>query len=136
MTYRGWAVVFTLVSFALANGGLDALIAWSLPVLSVMYPLAIVLIVLALAGGAFGYDRGVLAWAEGTTLAAAVLGAAGAAPAALAATPVVRAMARAAAALPLAAWGFSWVEPAAAGLAVGPALRAARARGRGNVPAL
>ena len=101
VTYRGWAVVFTLVSFALANGGLDALIAWSLPVLSVMYPLAIVLIVLALAGGAFGYDRVVLAWAEGTTLPAAVLGAAGSAPAALAATPVVRAMARAAAALPL-----------------------------------
>ena len=71
VTYRGWAVAFTIASFALANGGLDALIAWSLPVLDVMYPLAIVLIALALAGGAFGYDRVVLAWAEGATLPAA-----------------------------------------------------------------
>lgn len=138
VTYRGWAVAFTIASFALANGGLDALIAWSLPVLDVMYPLAIVLIALALAGGAFGYDRVVLAWAEGATLPAAVLGAAGSAPAALAATPVVRAMARVAAALPLAAWGFGWVVPAAAGLAIGLAVHAVRARaqGRGNVPSL
>lgn len=130
--------MFTLVSFALANGGLDALIAWSLPVLYVMYPLAIVLIVLALAGGAFGYDRVVLAWAEGLTLPAALVGAAASAPKALAATPVVRAMARVAAALPLASWGFGWVVPAAAGLAIGLAVHAARTRAqaRGNVPSL
>ena len=138
VTYRCWAVVFTLVSFALANGGLDALIAWSLPVLSVMYPLAIMLIVLALAGGAFGYDRVVLAWAEGLTLPAALVGAAASAPKALAGTPVVRAMARVAAALPLASWGFGWVVPAAVGLAIGLAVHAARTRAqaRGNVPSL
>ena len=138
VTYRCWAVVFTLVSFALANGGLDALIAWSLPVLYVMYPLAIMLIVLALAGGAFGYDRVVLAWAEGLTLPAALVGAAASAPKALAGTPVVRAMARVAAALPLASWGFGWVVPAAVGLAIGLAVHAARTRAqaRGNVPSL
>jgi LIVCS family branched-chain amino acid:cation transporter len=99
-----------------------------------MYPLAIVLIALALAGGAFGYDRVVLAWAEGLTLPAALLGAAGSAPAVLAGTPVVRAMSRVAAVLPLAAWGFGWVVPAAVGLGVGLAVHVTRARG--NVPSL
>lgn len=43
-----WTVIVTLVSFLAANVGLTNIIAFSLPVLMLLYPLAIVLIVLAL----------------------------------------------------------------------------------------
>ncbi|MGO4957184.1 branched-chain amino acid transport system II carrier protein [Luteococcus sp. Sow4_B9] len=45
---RQWAVAFTSVSFALANVGLDAIIGASIPVLQLLYPLAICIIVLGL----------------------------------------------------------------------------------------
>ena len=46
--YRGWALVFTLFSFAISNVGLTALINYSLPVLMLLYPFTIVLIIVAL----------------------------------------------------------------------------------------
>lgn len=46
--YRGWAVLFTLVSFALANVGLATIITAAVPVLGLLYPLAITMILLGL----------------------------------------------------------------------------------------
>ena len=48
--YRVWAVIFTLVSLIFANFGLSAIIDYAVPVLMFLYPLAIVLILLALFG--------------------------------------------------------------------------------------
>ena len=47
--YRAWAVLFTLISFALSNFGLSTIISYSVPVLMFLYPLAIALVLLALA---------------------------------------------------------------------------------------
>ena len=69
---RVWAVIFSVLSFAIANLGLNAIIAWSQPVLMFLYPLAIVLILLTLTGRLFGNDRTVLRWTIGFTAAAAV----------------------------------------------------------------
>lgn len=49
MSYNKWAVLFSLVSFAIANVGLTGIIQFSLPVLMMLYPLAMTLILVSLA---------------------------------------------------------------------------------------
>lgn len=44
--YGLWVTVFTLISFGLANQGLDQVIATSVPVLSIIYPIAMTTVVL------------------------------------------------------------------------------------------
>ena len=57
LSYKAWAWIFSLFSFAVSNFGLSRIIDYSLPVLMFLYPLAITLIILALAGNLFGHDR-------------------------------------------------------------------------------
>lgn len=47
LSYRGWAVLFAVVSMVISNAGLTQIIAVSAPVLGAIYPVAIVLIALA-----------------------------------------------------------------------------------------
>ena len=47
LSYQGWAVLFALVSMVISNAGLAQIISVSAPVLGVLYPMAIVLIVLS-----------------------------------------------------------------------------------------
>ncbi len=47
LNYRRWAVLFVLVSFLIANVGLSQILTFSLPVLNIIYPVAIVLILLS-----------------------------------------------------------------------------------------
>lgn len=49
VSYRAWSALFALFSFIVSNAGLNAIIAVSVPVLVALYPIAIVLVVLALA---------------------------------------------------------------------------------------
>ena len=53
LSYRGWAAAFSCLSFLIANLGLDLIIRYSLPVLMLLYPLAITLILLCLFGRIF-----------------------------------------------------------------------------------
>ena len=46
--YRGWAALFAVVSMILSNAGLTLILKFSIPVLIAIYPVALVLIVLAL----------------------------------------------------------------------------------------
>lgn len=48
ISYRAWAVSFAAVSLLIANAGLSAILKVSVPVLSAIYPVAIMLIVLSL----------------------------------------------------------------------------------------
>ena len=59
LSYRAWAVIFTVFSFVISNFGLSKLLEYSLPVLMFLYPLAITLIILALCGRLFAHDRAV-----------------------------------------------------------------------------
>ena len=117
--YPVWAVGFCLFSFAIANLGLDAILAWTAPVLMFLYPLSIVLILLTLFGRLFGNHRTVLAWTVGFTIPAAVLDLVCALPQGSAAARLLAPVAGLARWLPLADKGFGWVTPALAGLAVG-----------------
>ena len=66
--YRTWAVIFSLISLLLANLGLNAIIAYSLPVLMFLYPLSIALIALALVGLLiWGIVAGISAIAKGVS---------------------------------------------------------------------
>ncbi len=127
-SYRVWVVLFSAVSFLLANLGLDAILAYSLPVLMFLYPLAIVLILLTLLGGRFGADRTVLAWCLGFTGAAALLDFLRTLPVgaqeALHLQPLLSLMETS---LPLFAQGFGWICPALLGLAAGLFFRWRRA---------
>jgi len=57
LSYKTWAIIFTLFSFCVSNFGLSNIIDYSLPVLMFLYPLAITLILLALCGKLFHHDR-------------------------------------------------------------------------------
>ena len=120
--YPVWAVGFCLFSFAIANLGLDAILAWTAPVLMFLYPLSIVLILLTLFGGLFGNDRTVLAWTMGFTVPAAVLDLVCALPKGSAAARLLAPVAGLSRWLPLADKGFGWLVPALVGLLVGLAL--------------
>ncbi len=70
--YKFYAVLFCIISFVFANFGLSAIIAYAIPVLMFLYPLAITLILLSLFGKFFGYDRRVYVSVTALTLVAAV----------------------------------------------------------------
>jgi len=59
ISYKAWAVIFTVFSFIVSNFGLSNIINYSLPVLMFLYPLSITLILLALCGKLFNHDRAV-----------------------------------------------------------------------------
>lgn len=122
-SYRFWAVGFSLFSLGAANFGLETILAWATPVLMFLYPLAITLILLSLAGGLFGNNQRVYACVTAFTLPAAVVDFLHALPAgaqtALGLKPFLEAVGQY---LPLFTLGLGWVCPAAAGLAVGLAL--------------
>lgn len=48
LSYKVYLSLFTLIGFLIANLGLNAVIAFSLPVLSLLYPIVIVLVVIIL----------------------------------------------------------------------------------------
>lgn len=127
--YRVWAIGFCVISFLIANLGLDAIIAYSLPVLMFLYPLSIVLILLTLFGRFFDNDRYVLRFTIGFTALVAVLDFFRALPeetqTALHLTGLVD---RLTTLLPLAGSGFGWILPSIIGLVIGLVVRQVRLR--------
>ena len=122
--YEVWAVIFTVGAFLIANLGLNAIIEYAVPVLMLLYPLAITLILLALFGKFFDHDRRVYAWVTGCTLIPAVLDFLNALPAgvfdALNLAPLMTAAGQY---LPFFSLGFGWIVPTCIGLVVGLVLR-------------
>ena len=116
LSYRTWAILFAAVSMLIANAGLDLILSLSVPVLSIIYPVAIALIALALLQRWVGrrplvYPVTVLFTGVASVLYTLrdlkVL------PAAL--SDLLGAM-------PLAAQGLGWLLPALVGMVVGLAL--------------
>ena len=57
LSYKTYAIIFTFISFLIANLGLQKIISLSIPVLMYLYPLAIVLIFLSLAYPIIGKNK-------------------------------------------------------------------------------
>ena len=126
-SYRVWAILFCLLSFLIANLGLDAIIAYSMPVLMFLYPLAIVLILLTLCGKMFHNNQTVLQWTIGFTTAAAFFDLLRALPEGTKTVLHLNGVVEIAAdVLPLAEAGFGWLIPAVIGFIAGLAVSSAR----------
>ena len=128
-SYRLWAILFTVVSFLIATVGLSSITSYSAPVLMFLYPLAMVLILLALFGRYFHNDRAVYAWAIAFTLISAVYDLLFSLPANVRETlhlnGVITAIGNF---LPLSDLGLGWVCPALIGLLIGLAVHFCRTR--------
>ena len=119
-SYRKWAVLFSTLSFLIANLGLDAIVSWSKPVLLFLYPLAITLILLTLFGRLFGNDGRVYRWVTGFTAAAAAVDFINALPGqVLSALRMEKTAEAVRDFLPFAENGFGWICPALLGLVTG-----------------
>ena len=118
--YSVWAIIFCLVSFGIANFGLSTIVAWCVPVLMFIYPLAITLILLALTEKWFGGSKTVYVVTTAFTLAAATLDFLG-----TLAGMVPQSAALAAVKdfctgyVPLFSLGMGWIIPACVGFVVG-----------------
>ena len=118
-SYRIWAVLFSTLSFLIANLGLDAIVSWSKPVLLFLYPLAITLILLTLFGRLFGNDGRVYRWVTGFTVAAAAVDFINALPGqVLSALRLEKTAEAVRDFLPFAENGFGWICPALLGLVI------------------
>lgn len=123
-SYRIWASAFCVLSFLIANLGLDAIIAYSMPVLMFLYPLAVMLIVLTFTDRFFGGDRIVYQWTMSFTAVAAVFDFLRALPEGISSSEMIRNITESAAVLlAFSEQGFGWVCPAIAGLVIGLAVR-------------
>ena len=116
--YAVWAIGFAAFSCLVSNLGLDAILAFSVPLLGALYPPAIVLVLMGMAHRVL--DRFALAWplAVGAAAVVSVIGALRDAFAPALWTPLD--------ALPLADVGMGWVVPVAVCLALGMLLSRGR----------
>ena len=124
ISYRSWAILFTVFSFAVSNIGLSAIIEYSIPMLMLIYPPAIALILLAFLGKFFAHDRTVYIATMIGTWAAAIFDCMKTLPAPVqAALHLDAPIAFAAAHLPLFDKNLGWLLPAVIGFAAGGSRR-------------
>ena len=126
LPYRWCALAFAVFSCVVSNFGLDAILAFSVPLLGALYPVAIVLVVMGMLHSACDRARQVWPWTVGVTAVVSVVCALRDAFAPAAALPLD--------ALPLADMGLGWIVPALAAALVGVlhARLARRAQGCGK----
>lgn len=73
ISYRSFAIAFTLISCVLANKGLSGIIQFSVPVLVLLYPLTMVIILLSFLHNVFAGKQSVYVVTMGVTLIIGVL---------------------------------------------------------------
>lgn len=115
-SYRAWVVFFAVVSMLISNLGLAGILKLSVPVLNAIYPAALVLILLAMAGERLCRFRLVYPVTLAFVCVVSVIDALRQAKVIL---PGLTAWVQA---IPLARQGLGWVLPAAAGVLLGLAL--------------
>ena len=127
LSYRAWAIIFTVFSFFISNFGLSRIIDYSLPVLMFLYPPAITLIALALCGKLYNHDRVVYVCVTAFTCFAALFDFIKMLPSAVqTGLHLDAAISFAEAVFPLFHMNLGWVIPALIGLALGLAIRSVR----------
>lgn len=126
--YKVWAATFCVVAFFIANLGLSTIVAYCVPVLMFLYPLSIVIILLALFGNWFQHKRAVYVCTISGTLFASVFDflatlASTLRGSGIETTPVIDKITEFGAwLLPFFKDGFGWIWPSIIGLLIGLAL--------------
>jgi len=128
LSYRAYAIAFSLFSFVIANFGLSKIIELSLPVLMFIYPLTITLILLCLFGRFFDYDQRVFVSVTVFTFVPALLDFINALPAGVYSAIGGDALVSIGKHLPFFSIGMGWVVPACTGLVIGLILHARSGR--------
>jgi LIVCS family branched-chain amino acid:cation transporter len=119
-SYRTYAFIFTIVSFLIANVGLTSIIFLAIPILMLLYPLAITLIILAFISAIFGYHRYVYSVTTLFTLFAAIGDMLNALPFGLNNTATISAIIEVYKnTLPFFDMGMGWIVPSIIGLIIG-----------------
>ena len=120
LSYNQYAMGFTLVSFGVANFGLETIIQLSLPVLMFLYPLAVALIILSLLSPVIKKNKAVYQWTIGFTIMAALFDFVNAFPEDIKVKPFLREIVLLAETyLPGFEYGFGWVIPTLIGFTIG-----------------
>ncbi|MCH5464186.1 branched-chain amino acid transport system II carrier protein [Levilactobacillus tujiorum] len=119
LPYTGLIIFASALPCLFANVGLTNLISYSTPVLMFLYPLAIVLIVLAVLSPLLGTSRWLFGVTMLFTLIPAIFSAVDALPANWQRQSLIQSILTLNQHLPLAAQGFGWVAPAAIGALLG-----------------
>lgn len=122
-----WTFIFTIFSFVVSNFGLDAIITYAVPVLMFLYPLTITIILLALFGKAFNFDKKVFASTTLFAFLAAILDFIVSFPkdSFIPASFIESVAAFAGKVLPFYGLGLGWIVPAIVGLVIGLILHVA-----------
>jgi branched-chain amino acid:cation transporter, LIVCS family len=124
LSYHQWLALNCLISFIIANVGLNMIITWSTPVLMFLYPFAIVLIILALLTPMIHHDPHIYRWTIGCTLIPAAFDMLAAFPPVISGIPVIHHLITwEQQLLPLAHEGMDWVLPAIIGGIIGWVIR-------------
>lgn len=119
LSQKAWTFIATFISFLVANIGLNEIIAYSSPVLMLLYPLAITLIILNLLEPLV-HSRQIYQSVTAFTMVAAIFDMVKVLPAPLSQWVQADALAETAeSVLPFYAIGFGWVLPAMVGFIVG-----------------
>lgn len=120
ISYKKYAIIFTVFSFIIANFGLSNIIQLSIPVLMFLYPLAITLILLSLLTPIINKQSDIYKWTTGLTIIAAFFDLCKSLPKPLQETFVVAKLVDFAHIyLPGFDYGFGWLLPALCGFIVG-----------------
>lgn len=118
-SYRSWTIITTVVSFLIANVGLSSIINYSIPVLMLLYPLAISLILLGLSSRFFDDKRSVYVSVTVFVLIAAIFDFIKAISNIFNIDSLKPLTAFAAKTLPFFNSGFGWLIPSFVGLIIG-----------------
>ena len=117
---KNFAILFTLVSFTIANFGLNTIIQLSIPVLMFSYPLAIVLIILSLMAPIIKKNGTIYKWTIGFTIVPALLDFVNSLPDPIKEyKKIEQILDFADSYLPLFDYGFGWISLAAIGFIIG-----------------
>jgi len=120
VSYLTWLRLTTVASFLVANAGLDNIIAWSLPVLMLLYPLSLALILVSLTVAKWAYAGVVYKLTIAFTAVPAVLDMLANSPATVTNWAPVAALLQAYhAVVPFASLGLGWLVPTAVGFLLG-----------------
>lgn len=122
--YGKWMVVFTVTSIIIANAGLSRILAFSVPVLNAIYPIAIVLIILSFVNKGTGCFKNMY---PGSILLTGIVSVVYALEQS---NIVIPGVAGIFAYLPGYAIGLGWLIPAAAGAVIGSLISSGKTRGK------
>ena len=120
LNYKKWTIIFSAFSFAVANVGLTDIINYSIPVLMLLYPLAITIIILALCERLFNKSQYVYICVTIGAFAAAIFDFAKTLPEGIqSALNLAPAIGLAGKVFPFFDLGLGWIVPSLVGLVVG-----------------